>query len=141
MQKIEIYKKVANIKTLEEAKDMYEEIEDRFGNLPQAVLNLLAVARLKVYGANYAIESISQKGDDIQLKIHSSENGNLDGQRLHALSALYDGRIKLIPGSQIVIQMKCKGLKPEDSIEILERFLVQYKEALKSKGELRHVAN
>lgn len=141
MQKIEIYKKVANIKTLEEAKDMYEEIEDRFGNLPQAVLNLLAVARLKVYGANYAIESISQKGDDIQLKIRSSENGNLDGQRLHALSAQYDGRIKLIPGSQIVIQMKCKGLKPEDSIEMLERFLVQYKEALKSKGELRHVAN
>ncbi|RKN65747.1 transcription-repair coupling factor [Paenibacillus ginsengarvi] len=141
MQKIEIYKKVANIKSLEEAGDMYEEIEDRFGTLPQAVLNLLAVARLKVYGSEYAIESISQKGDDIQLKIHSSENGNLDGQRLHALSTQYEGRIKLISGPQIIIQMKCKGLKPEASIEMLERFLVQYKEALKSKGELRHVAN
>lgn len=141
MQKIEIYKKVANIKTIEEAKDLQEEIEDRFGTLPPAVLNLLAVARLKVYGANYAIESISQKGEDIQLRIRSSENGNLDGQRLHALSASFEGRIKLIPGAQIVIQMKCKGLAPEASIEMLERFLVQYKEALKMKGELRHVAN
>lgn len=141
MQKIEIYKKVANIKTLEEASDLHEEIEDRFGSLPQAVLNLLAVARLKVYGTDYAIESISQKGDDIQLKIRASENGNLDGQRLHALSSQFEGRIKLIAGPQITIQMKCKGLKPEASIEMLERFLVQYKEALKSKGELRHVAN
>jgi transcription-repair coupling factor (superfamily II helicase) len=141
MQKIEIYKKVANIRTIDEARDMHEEIEDRFGNLPQAVLNLLAVARLKVYGSQYAFESISQKGDDIQLKVHAEENGNLDGQRLHTLSSQFDGRIKLMAGSQITIQMKCKGLKPEDSIEMLERFLVQYKEALKSKGELRHVAN
>lgn len=141
MQKIELYKKVANIRTLEEAGDLEEEIEDRFGTLPQAVVNLLAVARLKAYGVSYGIESIVQKGDDIQLKIRTSENGNLDGQRLHLLSLAFDGRIKLVPGSQMVIQMKCKGLKPEDSISMLERFLVQYKEALKTKGELRHVAN
>jgi transcription-repair coupling factor (superfamily II helicase) len=141
MQKIEIYKKVANIKTIEEARDVEEEIEDRFGTLPQAVLNLLAVARLKVYGSEYAIESVTQKGDDILVTVNARENVNLDGQRLHAVASQFEGRIKLIPGPQIVIQLKCGGLKPEAAVEMLERFLVQYKEALKSKGELRHVAN
>jgi transcription-repair coupling factor (superfamily II helicase) len=141
MQKIELYKKVANIRTLEEAADLHEEIEDRFGNLPDAVMNLLTVARLKVFGANYAIESIVQKGEDIQLKIDPRENGKLNGQKLHALSTQFEGRIKLIAGAQITIQVKCRGFQPEQSVELVEKFLLQYKEAIKSKGELQDVAN
>lgn len=54
--------KVAAIRTLEEAADLHDELVDRFGDLPQAVFNLLSVARLKAYGAEYRIETISQKG-------------------------------------------------------------------------------
>lgn len=141
MQKIELYKKVANIRTLQEAADLHEEIEDRFGDLPTAVLNLLTVARLKVYGAQYAIESIVQKGEDIHLKIDPRENGKLNGQKLHSLSTQFEGRIKLIAGAQILIQVKCRNLNGVQSVELVERFLEQYKEAIKSKGELQDVAN
>jgi transcription-repair coupling factor (superfamily II helicase) len=140
MQKIEIYKKVAAIRTLEEAADLSEELVDRFGDLPIAVLNLLAVARLKVYGSEYEIETISQKGDDFQIKVHADQNGRLDGQKLFALSGQFEGRIKLVAGQQILINVRCKGLKPEESIELVEKFLVQYKDALKTKGELHDVA-
>jgi transcription-repair coupling factor (superfamily II helicase) len=139
MQKIEIYKKVAHIKSLEEASDLHEEIEDRFGDLPQAVLNLLAVARLKVYGAEYGVESISQKGDDMIIKVHSDQTALLDGQKLFAITSQFENKIRLIPGAQIQIAMKCKGQQPEQTIELLERFLVQYKQALKPKGELFNV--
>ena len=86
MQKIEIYKKVAALTTLEEVADLHEELVDRFGDLPQAVFNLLAVARIKVYGSKYGIESISQKGDDFLIKVHDDQNPKLDGQKLIALS-------------------------------------------------------
>jgi transcription-repair coupling factor (superfamily II helicase) len=36
--------------------------------------------------------------------------------------------------------VRCKSLNPEPSIELVETFLVQYKEALKTKGELQDVA-
>ncbi|GAA4869990.1 transcription-repair coupling factor [Paenibacillus vulneris] len=140
VQKIEIYKKVAAIKTLEEAAELHDELVDRFGDLPQAVLNLLAVARLKVYGSMYAIETISQKGVDYDIKIHADQTGNLDGQKLLAVTSEFEGRIKPVSGPQIHFQLKGKGLKPEESIDLLERFLVQYKRALKSKGELQDVA-
>jgi transcription-repair coupling factor (superfamily II helicase) len=140
MQKIEIYKKVAAIRTLEEAADLHEELVDRFGDLPPAVLNLLAVARLKSYGSEYRIETISQKGDDFQLKVHADQNGRLDGQKLFNLSNHFDGRIKLVAGSNIQILVRCKNLNPEQSIELVEKFLIQYKDALKTKGELQDVA-
>jgi transcription-repair coupling factor (superfamily II helicase) len=140
MQKIEIYKKVAAVRTLEEAADLHEELVDRFGDLPLAVHNLLAVARFKVYAAAYRIETISQKGDDFLIKIHTDQNGKLDGQKLFSLSNQFDGRIKLVAGSQILINVRCKSLKPEESIDLVEKFLVQYKDALKTKGELQDVA-
>ncbi|UJF33119.1 transcription-repair coupling factor [Paenibacillus hexagrammi] len=140
MQKIEIYKKVAAIRTLEEAADLQDELVDRFGDLPQAVSNLLAVARLKVYGSEYRIETISQKGDDYQIKVHADQNDKLDGQKLFSLSNRFEGRIKLVAGPQIHILVRCKGLKPDESIKLVENFLVEYKEVLKTKGELQDVA-
>ncbi|MDQ1910946.1 transcription-repair coupling factor [Paenibacillus sp. GD4] len=140
VQKIEIYKKVAATKSLEEIAELHDELVDRFGDLPQAVFNLLTVAKLRVYGSEYAIETISQKGADYELRIHPSQNGNLDGQKLFQLAGEFENRVKLISGPQIIIELKGKGLKPEQTIELLERFLVQYKRALKSKGELQNVA-
>ncbi|MNI31139.1 Transcription-repair-coupling factor [compost metagenome] len=140
MQKIEIYKKVAAVRTLEEVADLQEELTDRFGDLPPAVLNLMAVARMKVYGSEYRIEAISQKGDDFQVKVHEDQNEKLDGQKLFTISNQFEGRIKLVTEKQIHIHVRCKGLKPEESIDLMEKFLVQYKNALKSKGELHNVA-
>lgn len=136
VQKIEIYKKVAAVKSLEEAAELHDELVDRFGDLPEAVLNLLAAARLKVYGSMYAIETISQKGTDYEIKVHADQTGRLDGQKLLQVAGEFEGRVKLIPGPQIHFQIKGKGLKPEQSIDLLEKFLVQYKQALKPKGEL-----
>jgi len=108
--------------------------------LPAAVLNLLTVARLKVYGAMYAIEQLSHKGDDFHIRIHDDQNANLDGRKLMAIAAKFENRIRLQPGAHIIIEIKCKGLSQEQSLEMVETFLVQYKEALKTKGELHNVA-
>ncbi|TBL69021.1 transcription-repair coupling factor [Paenibacillus thalictri] len=140
VQKIEIYKKVAAVKTLEEVGDLHDELVDRFGDPPPSVMNLLTAARLKVYGASYKIETISQKGDNYLITVHPDQNGNLDGQKLFVLSNQFEGKIKLIAGPQMMIEVRCKGLGPEKSIEFLENFLVQYKDALKLKGELQNAA-
>jgi transcription-repair coupling factor (superfamily II helicase) len=140
MQKIEIYKKVVNLTTLEEVSDLHEELVDRFGDIPDAVENLLAVARIKVYGSLYAIESITQKGDDYQIKIHSDQSGNIEGKKLVALSAQFENRLKVVPGPHILIELRCRGLTSEQAIQYLEKFLHRYQEVLKTKGELHNVA-
>ena len=50
-QKVEIYKKVAATGTLDEVRDLEDEIRDRFGEPPQSVYNLLSVAQDQDLGA------------------------------------------------------------------------------------------
>ena len=46
-QKLDIYKRIAGIETQQDYDDMLEELLDRFGEMPKAVLNLLVIARMK----------------------------------------------------------------------------------------------
>ncbi|MDP5276948.1 transcription-repair coupling factor [Chengkuizengella axinellae] len=140
MQKIEIYKKVASIRELDEVTDLFDELIDRFGDIPDAVANLLAVAKLKVYGRIYSIDTISRKNDDIIMIMDDEQNGKIDGQKLLKLSSQYQGKIKLVPGQKIQIIVKGKGLDSDQILELMEQFLVQYKEVFKDKEELQNAA-
>lgn len=140
MQKIEIYKKVASVQTIEEAEDLHEELVDRFGDVPDAVRNLLLVARLKVYGKEYGIEMITQKNEEIHLQMEPGQNSRINGQKLFALGNRFEGRVRFIAGSRIHVVVQCRGLSESEGMDLLEKFLIQYKEAFKSKGELHHVA-
>jgi len=130
-QKIEVYKKVASIRTFAEENELADELTDRFGDMPLPVQTLLAVARLKVYGAEYGIESIAAKGDDLVLTFQPEQNERIDGQKLFELSNRFERKVKLVPGKQIVIHMNRKGLPMEDALHELEKFLVSYREVLK----------
>lgn len=141
MQKIEIYKKVATSVSLDEVSDLEEELTDRFGDLPQAVRSLMAVARIRIYGSEFRIETIKQRGEDYELVFHPKEAERVDQKKLAAIQSASENRIRMVPGAGHQLLFKGKGLTPEQSIEWLERFLVQYKEALKPKGELENVAN
>jgi transcription-repair coupling factor (superfamily II helicase) len=143
IQKIEIYKKVAVVRAVEETEDLREELTDRFGDLPEAVENLLSVARLKVFGRAYGIEQISQKGEDLTLRFAVEERERIDTKKVDQLCLLYENRFKRIAGgegSHPTLVLCGKGLKDDEKLALLERFLIQYIEAIKSREELQDVA-
>ncbi|GGD99532.1 transcription-repair coupling factor [Paenibacillus nasutitermitis] len=143
IQKIEIYKKVAALRSLEEAEDLREELVDRFGDLPQSVDNLLSVARLKVLGAACGIEQISGKGDDISLRFAEAEKRRFDTKKVDRLCLQFENRIKRSAGNEPypLVQLRGKGLEMDQRLEVLERFVLHYKETIQSKGELQDVAH
>ncbi len=141
IQKIEIYKKVATASSLEDVSDLFEELIDRFGEPPKAVLNLLAVARIKVHGRRYGIESIIRRGDEISLKIEERRRGDLDLQKLKSMESKFQGRMtSAVNAQQLLVRFKIRGLDENALLALIEQFLLQYKEATKSKGELQDVA-
>lgn len=129
-QKIEIYKKAAAIRTLEDEQELADELVDRFGDLPQPVQNLLTVARLKVYGAEYGITQVTTKGDDLILTMEEGQNERIDGKKLVALSQSFERKLKVMPGPQIVIHINRNGLSMEETLQMLEKFLQQYADVL-----------
>ncbi len=75
-QKLEIYKKIASISNMHDYYDVWEEIEDRFGNIPVSVQNLLEIALLKAYAHKAEIVSVVQKQGTIVMTF--KENANVD---------------------------------------------------------------
>jgi transcription-repair coupling factor (superfamily II helicase) len=140
MQKIEIYKKVAGLATLDEAADLYDELVDRFGDPPPEVLNLLAVARIKIYARQYGIHAITQKKEEVILELDESQLERIDGQKLYAVASRFDGRVKLNAGPQIKIVLQVGGLKAEQITGLVESFLEAYQEGLKSEELLPNAA-
>ncbi|MFC4303357.1 transcription-repair coupling factor [Cohnella boryungensis] len=141
IQKIEIYKKVATAASLADVEDLLEELIDRFGEPPKAVLNLMAVARLKVYGRFYGIESMIRRGDDLTLKLEERQRAEVDEKKLKLLEAKFQGRMSAALGeAQPLIRFKVRGLDENALLALAEDFLVQYREATKLKGELQDVA-
>jgi len=139
IQKIEIYKKVSVIRSFEEADDLVAEMIDRFGEPPQSVLNLLMVARLKVYGAMYNIETISQKGDDLHIRFAAAEKSRIDRKQVDQLCVKYENRLKQGAASdeQPSLLLRGKGLTIEQKLGKLEPFLKDYKEAMKEIPQLQ----
>jgi len=58
--KLEIYKKIASIREKQDAYSIEEEIEDRFGTLPEPVYNLISISYIKVLAQKLKISSISE---------------------------------------------------------------------------------
>ncbi|MFC4098727.1 transcription-repair coupling factor [Paenibacillus xanthanilyticus] len=143
IQKIEIYKKVAAVRSAEEGEDLREELIDRFGDLPQAVDNLLAVARVKALGSACGVEQVSQKGDDLILKFAEREKQRFDKKKVDLLCFSFENRFVRHPDgeSNPLVQLRGKGLAMDQRMELLERFLTQYKDTIQSKGELQDVAH
>ncbi len=66
-QKLEVYKKIALIADKAGYYDVQEELEDRFGEIPAPVANLLLVAYIKALAHSIGITQIKQKGKNLVL--------------------------------------------------------------------------
>ncbi len=91
-QKLDMYKRIASIENTEEYADMQEELEDRFGNIPAPVENLLRVALLKAEAHQVGITQISQKPSGLQIYLHSGKN--IASEKVLEMLELYQGKLK-----------------------------------------------
>lgn len=79
-QKLEIYKKIANISNNDDYYDIQEEIEDRYGTLPKSVHYLLEAALLKAKAHELDIISIVQKQGNIVISFRG--NADIDPKKI-----------------------------------------------------------
>ena len=78
-QKLDIYKRTAGIETTQDYDDMLEELLDRFGEPPKAVLNLLTIARLKALAHRSYVTEIKQTGKDMKITLYERAKLNPAG--------------------------------------------------------------
>ncbi|WP_027415771.1 transcription-repair coupling factor [Aneurinibacillus terranovensis] len=140
-QKIEMYKKFAAVSTVEDIKELTEEMLDRFGTPPQSVQNLLFVARLRVYAIRNRVVEITQKAQEINILFHEDQTAAVDWSKIFELSGKFQRRIGVSKtGQQVSVAVKVKGLTPDESTALLEEFFEEF-EALKKDKESEEPSN
>ncbi len=120
-QKIEIYKKIASIRDIQDMYDIQEEVEDRFGDIPCALQNLLKVAYIKSVASKCGISAISQKGDIINL--YCNENISLISKNMIKLAGKF-GKVLLFNSSKVpYFSLKVNKLKDDEILKLLQELL------------------
>ncbi len=100
-QRIDVYKKIATIRSEEDSLDVMDELIDRFGEPPSSVKGLIDVALLRNVAASMEIYEISQKQDNILLFPQ-----NLDFPRASRLSGALPGRVMVSAGAKPYITVR-----------------------------------
>lgn len=97
-QKLDMYKRIASIETVEEYSDMQDELTDRFGDIPVATENLLKIALLKANAHKAYISQIVQKPDGIRFYIYKNATWNTDS--IVAALQEHKGKLKYVQGDE-----------------------------------------
>jgi transcription-repair coupling factor (superfamily II helicase) len=79
-QRLRMYKRIAGVETEAQLNDVRGELEDRYGEPPTPVRNLLEYAALKLLSVAVGVTSIERKRDQASLKFR--QNALVDPERL-----------------------------------------------------------
>jgi len=79
-QRLRAYKRIAEVRTAEDAENLRADLADRYGPPPEAVLNLLKFSMLKSAAERLGIEAIDRRQGMLNVKFHKETR--VDPQRL-----------------------------------------------------------
>ena len=115
-QRLDIYRRIADIRTHEDALDVTDELIDRFGEPPASVNGLVQVALLRNRASALGIREIKQQNEKLLLFRES-----FDMERVSALIAAMHGRVMLSAGTKPYISVKIPS--GEEPLKVLEEVL------------------
>jgi transcription-repair coupling factor (superfamily II helicase) len=100
-QRLEIYRRIADISNSEDAGDVIDELVDRFGDVPDAVKSLVDVALLRNTAASLGITEILQRGEVLLFY-----QGSMDLRAVSALVTRMRGRVMVNAGQKPYFSVK-----------------------------------
>ncbi len=89
MQKLDLYKRIAGIEDMADYEDMTDELNDRFGPLPEPVQNLLRIAYLKACAHRASITEIKQIKNVTALQVLTEPS--FDPAKIPGILAAWEG--------------------------------------------------
>ncbi|HZK57293.1 MAG TPA: transcription-repair coupling factor [Clostridia bacterium] len=89
--KIEIYKKIASIRDIDDMYKIEEEIKERFGSIPLNTQNLLVISYIKSISRPLKITAITQNGKSIRIRFR--DDSMIDAERISSILHKYNRKI------------------------------------------------
>ena len=121
IQKIEVYKKIAAIESLEDYMDIKAELEDRYSEIPEPVYNLMDIAYIKSRVKLLSIEEIKETPKEIKF-IFADGINNLNVIYKYLLEN-YKDRVFLMFGEKPYFGIRISEMKKEGILGVFKEIL------------------
>ena len=121
--KMEIYKKIAAVRTAEELDRLYAELSDRFGPVPEEAESLLSLAEIKIICAKLAIASLKERNGTVRITFAKVSKISID--RLLRMIKESAGRVKLDAKQPNVIMLETGNIGLKEKSEFISEKLNQ----------------
>ena len=96
-ERMDLYRRMAAIRTQEDADDLLDEIVDRYGEPPRGVLNLIDIALLRANARNVGVQDIKQRAGEVLFTLH---NLNFDAVTTLCADPGYKNRIVFVASAK-----------------------------------------
>ena len=121
-ERMDLYRRMAAIRSQEDADDLLDEIVDRYGEPPKGVLNLIDIALLRAQAMGLGIKDIKQKAGDILFVLT-----NLDFDAVGSLCSDpdYKARLTFLANAKEPT-LRLKLVTGPDSLKQAKAFIARY---------------
>ncbi len=124
-QRLQIYRRIADIKTDDDASDVIDELVDRFGDPPACVEGLIRIALLRGKASANDVYEITRQNDCVHLKLSA-----MNMEKIARAAAHFKGRF-VVKAGRDVPYIEVRLLKGEKQLAIIERIFDYMEEPVK----------
>jgi transcription-repair coupling factor (superfamily II helicase) len=120
-EKMEVYKKIAAVRTRDELERLYGELLDRFGPLPDEAASLLALAEIRIICREIAVSSLKERQGLVRV-----EFGRVSRVKVDALVRLMQessGKVRLNPKFPNVLELATGNIGLKEKSEFIREKL------------------
>ncbi len=114
--KIELYRRLARLRSLDHLADFRQELNDRFGLLPRPSENLLLEAELRILAGNWKLERIHVEAEYVVLTYR-------DSKQIETLARRHPGKVRIVDPKRAYVPLGEDPLKPPEVAEIVRSLL------------------
>ncbi|MBO6001141.1 MAG: DEAD/DEAH box helicase, partial [Spirochaetales bacterium] len=123
--KLEIYKKIAATRTRDQLERLSAELDDRFGNMPEQVSNLLYICELRIVCRMLDIYHMKERNGNVTVEF--SRIASISVDKLIDLIKTSAGAVTIDPKRPYIMNMKTQAISLKDKalfiLEKLQRIL------------------
>ncbi len=112
--RLDVYRRIADIRSLEDSKDVIDELVDRYGNPPESVLGLIDIALIRNRANAMGVSEIRQNESNLLLYVKE-----LKSPVVADLLIALNGKATLNNGIKPYLSVKCQS--GENTIELLKK--------------------
>ncbi len=112
-QRLMVYRRIADVRTISDAEDVRDELRDRFGDIPPSVEGLIEVSLCRNSASALGIYEIGQRGEIVALYCD-----DIDASLVLDLSAVMRGRVGVTSSGKKSINVK--KLPEQSSLDTLK---------------------